>query len=41
MPGPLSQDRYVKVGDINTRYWQAGDNGSPVVLVHRELGAQH
>lgn len=30
----LPEDRYVKVGDINTRYWQAGDKGSAVVLVH-------
>jgi pimeloyl-ACP methyl ester carboxylesterase len=29
-----TRDRYVKVGNINTRYWQAGDSGSPVVLVH-------
>jgi pimeloyl-ACP methyl ester carboxylesterase len=28
------QDQYVKVGDINTRFWQAGDTGSTVVLVH-------
>jgi pimeloyl-ACP methyl ester carboxylesterase len=28
------QDQYVKVGDINTRFWQAGDTGSAVVLVH-------
>jgi pimeloyl-ACP methyl ester carboxylesterase len=30
----LPQDRYVKVGNINTRFWQAGDKGSAVVLVH-------
>lgn len=30
----LPQDRYIKVGNINTRYWQAGDKGSNVVLVH-------
>jgi len=34
MSTPLLQDRYVKVGDVNTRYWQAGDKGSVVVLVH-------
>ena len=28
------QDRYIKVGRFNTRYWVAGDKGSPVVLVH-------
>ncbi len=27
-------DRYIKVGAINTRYWQAGDSGSAVLLVH-------
>jgi 4,5:9,10-diseco-3-hydroxy-5,9,17-trioxoandrosta-1(10),2-diene-4-oate hydrolase len=30
----LPQDKYIKVGNINTRYWQAGDKGSAVVLVH-------
>ena len=30
----LPQDRYIKVGNINTRYWAAGDKGSAVVLVH-------
>ncbi len=28
------QDRYVKVGSINTRYWQAGDSGNTVILLH-------
>jgi pimeloyl-ACP methyl ester carboxylesterase len=28
------QDQYVKVGDINTRFWTAGDKGTPVVLIH-------
>jgi pimeloyl-ACP methyl ester carboxylesterase len=28
------QDRYVKVGNINARYWQAGEKGSAVLLVH-------
>jgi 4,5:9,10-diseco-3-hydroxy-5,9,17-trioxoandrosta-1(10),2-diene-4-oate hydrolase len=28
------EDRYIKVGNINTRYWAAGDKGSAVVLVH-------
>jgi 4,5:9,10-diseco-3-hydroxy-5,9,17-trioxoandrosta-1(10),2-diene-4-oate hydrolase len=32
------QDRYVKVGDVNIRYWQLGDKGSAVVLIHG-LGA--
>ncbi len=34
MATSLPQDRYIKVGNINTRYWQAGDKGSAVVLVH-------
>ena len=34
MPTQLPRDRYVKVGNVNTRYWQAGDKGSVVVLVH-------
>jgi len=34
MPTQLLQDKYIKVGNINTRYWQAGDKGSAVVLVH-------
>lgn len=28
------QDRYIKVGQFNTRYWVVGDKGSLVVLVH-------
>jgi pimeloyl-ACP methyl ester carboxylesterase len=34
MSEQMPQDQYVKVGDINTRFWQAGDAGSAVVLVH-------
>jgi len=34
MAAQLPPDRYIKVGDINTRYWTAGDKGSTVVLVH-------
>jgi pimeloyl-ACP methyl ester carboxylesterase len=34
MSTPLPQDRYVKVGNINTRYWQIGDKGSTVILIH-------
>jgi pimeloyl-ACP methyl ester carboxylesterase len=30
----LPQDKYVKVGNINTRFWTAGDRGKAVVLVH-------
>lgn len=28
------QDQYVKVGNINTRFWAAGDDGTTVILVH-------
>jgi pimeloyl-ACP methyl ester carboxylesterase len=28
------EDRFTKVGNINTRYWKAGDKGSVVILVH-------
>ena len=28
------QDRYIRVGPINTRYWAEGDRGSTVVLLH-------
>ena len=28
------EDRYVDINSVNTRYWQAGENGSPVILVH-------
>ncbi|AFY60047.1 alpha/beta fold hydrolase [Synechococcus sp. PCC 6312] len=28
------QDQYVKVGSVNTRYWQTGDSGSTVILLH-------
>ena len=34
MPTQIPQDRFIKVGSINTRYWVAGDKGSAVVLVH-------
>jgi pimeloyl-ACP methyl ester carboxylesterase len=37
LPGYL-HDRYVKVGGINTRYWVAGIQGNPVILIHG-LGA--
>jgi 4,5:9,10-diseco-3-hydroxy-5,9,17-trioxoandrosta-1(10),2-diene-4-oate hydrolase len=29
-----AQDRYIKVGEINTRYWKAGSQGLDVVLIH-------
>ncbi len=28
------QDQYIKVGNINTRFWAAGDKGTPVIFVH-------
>ena len=28
------QDLYIQIGDVKTRYWEAGENGSPVVFVH-------
>ena len=28
------QDQYIKVGDINTRFWTSGDEGTAVVLLH-------
>ena len=28
------QDRYLHVGQFNTRYWAEGSHGSPVVLIH-------
>ncbi len=34
----MPQDRYIRIGDINTRYWAEGSGGSPVILVHG-LGA--
>jgi pimeloyl-ACP methyl ester carboxylesterase len=30
----LPQDRYVQLGQINTRYWAEGDRGSAVLLLH-------
>lgn len=30
----MPQDRFIKVGNINTRYWTEGNQGSPVVLIH-------
>jgi pimeloyl-ACP methyl ester carboxylesterase len=34
MPMQVPADRYIKVGNINTRYWESGDKGTPVILVH-------
>jgi 4,5:9,10-diseco-3-hydroxy-5,9,17-trioxoandrosta-1(10),2-diene-4-oate hydrolase len=30
----LIQERYIKVGSIDTRYWSAGTQGTPVILLH-------
>ena len=32
-------DRYVSVNGINTRYWQMGDSGSKVILLHGGNGS--
>lgn len=32
------RDQYIKAGEINTRFWTVGDQGSPVILIHG-LGA--
>lgn len=34
MSWELPHDRFIKVGNVNTRYWEAGDKGSVVLLVH-------
>jgi len=34
MPMQVPQDQYLKVGNINTRFWVSGDKGTPVILVH-------
>ncbi len=30
----VPEDRYIKIGEINTRYWTAGDTGPNVLLIH-------
>ncbi|MBD0265361.1 MAG: alpha/beta hydrolase, partial [Tolypothrix sp. Co-bin9] len=30
----LPEDQYIKVGDVNIRYWQVGELGSTVILLH-------
>ena len=30
----VPKDRYVKVGNVNTRFWVEGSQGSPVILIH-------
>jgi len=34
MSAQKPQDQYVKVGNINTRFWAAGDKGTAVILIH-------
>ena len=34
----MPEDRYIKVGNLKTRYWALGDKGTPVILIHG-LGA--
>jgi pimeloyl-ACP methyl ester carboxylesterase len=38
MSAQKPQDQYVKVGNINTRFWAAGDKGTYVILLHPGLG---
>jgi pimeloyl-ACP methyl ester carboxylesterase len=30
----LFEDQYIKIDEINTRYWNVGNHGTPVVLLH-------
>ena len=34
MSAQTPEDQYIKVGDINTRFWTSGDEGTAVILVH-------
>ncbi|HYA13059.1 MAG TPA: alpha/beta fold hydrolase [Syntrophales bacterium] len=34
----MPPDKYIRIGSINTRYWEEGEKGSPVILIHG-LGA--
>jgi pimeloyl-ACP methyl ester carboxylesterase len=34
MSAQTPQDQYIKVGDINTRFWTSGNEGTTVVLIH-------
>jgi pimeloyl-ACP methyl ester carboxylesterase len=34
MSNRTPQDQYVKVGQINTRFWAVGDGGTTVILIH-------
>ena len=33
------QDQYIKVGQINTRFWALGDEGTAVILIHGHGGS--
>jgi pimeloyl-ACP methyl ester carboxylesterase len=35
----IPEDRYIRVNGINTRYWQMGDSGSKVILLHGGNGS--
>lgn len=35
----IPEDRYIQVNGINTRYWQMGDTGSQVILLHGGNGS--
>ncbi|WP_414551685.1 alpha/beta fold hydrolase [Anabaena sp. CCY 0017] len=30
----IPPDQYIKIGDINTRYWKLGDKGKTIILLH-------
>lgn len=34
MSNMVFEDRYTKIGDVNTRYWSAGEKGSVVIFLH-------
>ncbi|MGD2253395.1 MAG: alpha/beta fold hydrolase [Anaerolineales bacterium] len=34
MTTTLPTDRYVRVGDVNTRYWSMGEQGSNLIMIH-------
>jgi pimeloyl-ACP methyl ester carboxylesterase len=34
MSNVVFEDRYIKVGNVNSRYWSAGEKGSTVILLH-------
>jgi pimeloyl-ACP methyl ester carboxylesterase len=35
----IPEDRYIRVNEINTRYWQVGEAGSEVILLHGGNGS--